>query len=172
MPGLIAAVHLAEYLVIGLAAAGLGLAVGWLATPLLFRTTAGLLAPAGPTLPPLSLVLATAGLAVAIACAGALAPVLRARRPFDEVMRPPRRRTWQVRLSRRLPVSVLIAVRIAARRAGHGRLVTTNTLISTAAYAAVLTHLAQDDDPLRYGTSTLPDHETNGSRRRCSWSRR
>jgi putative ABC transport system permease protein len=156
-PGLIAAVHLAEYLVIGLVAAGLGLTVGWLAAPLLFRPTAGLLAPTGLTAPPLRLVLAAIGLALAIAAVGALAPALRAGRPLDELMTPPRRRTWQVRLSRRLPVSVLIAVRINARRSGHRRLVTTNTLITAAAYAAVLTHLAQDDDPLRYGTSTLPD---------------
>ncbi|WP_033337674.1 FtsX-like permease family protein [Catenuloplanes japonicus] len=152
-PGLIAGVLLAEYLVVGLAAAGLGLAIGWLAAPLLFRPTSGLLAPDGVTPPPLRLGLAAVGLALAIAVAGALAPIVRAGRPRAA----PRRRTWRVRLSRRLPVSVLIGVRIHARRTGRGRLVTVNTLVTAAAFAAVLTHLAQADDPLRDGASTLPD---------------
>jgi putative ABC transport system permease protein len=45
-PGLVAAVLLAEYLVVALVAAALGIAVGWLTAPLLTRASAGL--PAAP----------------------------------------------------------------------------------------------------------------------------
>ncbi|MFI7593101.1 FtsX-like permease family protein [Micromonospora sp. NPDC049359] len=160
-PAVIAAVHLAEYLVIGLAAAGAGLAAGWVAAPLLFRTSAGFVG-VGVMSPPLRVVIASTALALSIAVAATLAPVLRAAvtttvHALADAPTPPRRRRWAIWLSRRLPTALLIGVRINARRAHRARLVTVNTLITTAALAAVLTILAQDDDPLNLGYAELPD---------------
>jgi len=161
-PAMIAAVHLAEYLVIGLAAAGTGLAVGWLAAPPLFRPTAGLIGSVGVQPPPLRLVVAATVLALVIAAAAALGPVLRAAttsttHALADAAAPPRRRRWVIWLSRRLPTALLIGVRINARRPRRARLVMLNTLITTAALAAVLTNQVQDYDPVNLGYSDLPD---------------
>ncbi|MGC4876378.1 FtsX-like permease family protein [Micromonospora sp. DT43] len=160
-PAVIAAVHLVEYLVIALAAAGAGLATGWLAAPLLFRPSAGFVGSAGLD-PPLRVVVTATAFALAIAVAATLGPVVRAAatsttHALADAPTPPRRRRWAIRLSRRLPTALLIGVRVNARRPHRARLVTVNTLITTAALAAVLTILAQDDDPLNLGYSELPD---------------
>ncbi|WP_410820467.1 FtsX-like permease family protein [Micromonospora sp. 050-3] len=160
-PGVIAAVHLAEYLVVALAAAGAGLAIGWFAAPLLFRPSAGFVGSVG-VYPPLRVVVTATAFALAIAVAATLGPVLRAAatstvQALADATTPPRRRRWTIWLSRRLPTALLIGVRINARRPHRARLVTVNTLITTAALAAVLTILAQDDDPLNLGYSELPD---------------
>ncbi|MFG2051322.1 FtsX-like permease family protein [Micromonospora sp. NPDC048935] len=160
-PGVIAAVHLAEYLVIGLAAAGAGLAIGWFTAPVLFRSSAGFVGSVGVK-PPLHVVVTATALALALAVAATLGPVLRAAatstiQALADAPTPPRRRRWTIWLSRRLPTALLIGVRINARRPHRARLVTVNTLITTAALAAVLTILAQDDDPLNLGYSELPD---------------
>ncbi|MEK8107920.1 hypothetical protein NKG94_28245 [Micromonospora sp. M12] len=70
---------------------------------------------------------------------------------------PPRRRRWAIWLSRRLPIALLIGVRINARRPRRARLITVNTLITTTAIAVVLMALAQDRAPLKLGYSELPD---------------
>jgi putative ABC transport system permease protein len=160
-PGMVAAVHLAEYLVIGVAAAGLGLTTGWFAAPRLFSPSAGFVDSGGGP-PPLRVVVAATALALGIAVAATLSPVARAAATsttdaLADTATPPRRRRWVIRLSSRLPVALLIGVRINARRPRRARLVTMNTLITAAALAAVLTNLAQDDDPLNLGYSTLPD---------------
>ncbi|MGW0431492.1 FtsX-like permease family protein [Micromonospora sp. NPDC003197] len=160
-PAMIAAVHLAEYLVIGLAAAGIGLAVGWLAAPPLFRPTAGLIGSVGVQ-PPMRMVAAAIALALGIAVAATLAPVVRAAatstiHALADAATPPRRRGWVIWLSRRLPTALLIGVRINARRPRRARLVTVNTLVSTATLAAVLMAQAQDHTPVPLGYSTLPD---------------
>lgn len=106
-PAMIAAVHLAEYLVIGLAAAGTGLTAGWLAAPPLFRPTAGLIGSVGIH-PPLRVVAAATALALGIALAATLLPVIRAAatstiHTLADAATPPRRRRWAIWLSRRLP---------------------------------------------------------------------
>ncbi|MBE1489525.1 FtsX-like permease family protein [Plantactinospora soyae] len=160
-PVMIAAVHLAEYLVIGLAAAGTGLAAGWLAAPPLFRPTAGLIGSVGVQ-PPLRVVAAATTLALGIAIAATLVPVVRAAATdtihmLADAAAPPRRRRWIIWLSRRLPTALLIGVRINARRPRRARLVTVNTLVTTAILAAVLMAKAQDHTPVPLGYSTLPD---------------
>ena len=120
-PALVARVLLAEYLALAVVAAGAGLAAGRLAAPLLTSPGAGLLGSAGP--PPFTL--ATAGLvaavALAVAVAATLVPALRAARTstvtaLADAARLPRRRAWLIRRSARLPVPLLLAVRLAARR--------------------------------------------------------
>ncbi|MFD2768031.1 ABC transporter permease [Micromonospora eburnea] len=158
-PAMIAAVHLAEYLVIGLAAAGTGLVAGWLAAPALTNPGAGLLGATGAQPPALRTVLAATALALAIAAAAALAPVLRAAttdtvQALADAATPPRRRGWRVWLSRRMPTALLIGIRINARRPRRARLVMVNTLITTAALAALLMGLAQNRQ-VKLGESAL-----------------
>ncbi|MEV5691634.1 ABC transporter permease [Micromonospora globbae] len=148
-PAMVAAVHLAEYLVIGLAAAGTGLAVGWFAAPALTNPGAGLLGSTGVQPPPLRTVVTVTALALAIAAAATLGPVVRAAttdtvHALNDAATPPRRRRWRVRLSRRMPAALLIGVRVNARRPRRARLVMLNTLITTTALAALLMGLAQD----------------------------
>ncbi|RAN91916.1 hypothetical protein GAR06_01514 [Micromonospora saelicesensis] len=142
-PAMIAAVHLAEYLAIGLAAAGAGLVAGWLAAPALIRPSAGLIGSVNAQPPALRMVIAVMVLALAIAVAATLVPVLRAAttstvHALVDAATPPRRRRWRIWLSRRLPTPLLIGVRINARRPRRARLVTVNTLITTTTLVGIL----------------------------------
>ncbi|MEV0805380.1 FtsX-like permease family protein [Micromonospora sp. NPDC050200] len=141
-PAMIAAVHLAEYLVIGLAAAATGLAAGWFAAPVLIRPSAGLIGSVNAQPPALRTVIAVTALALTIAVAATLVPVVRAAtstvHALADAATPPRRRRWRIWLSRRLPTALLIGVRINARRPRRARLVTVNTLITTTALVAIL----------------------------------
>ncbi len=130
-PGLVAAVLLAENLILALAAAAAGLTAGWLAAPLITNPGAGLVGSPGAP----SLTLPAAGLVVAVALAVALAatfgPAIRAARTstvsaLADAARPPRRRARLIALSARLPVPLLLGLRLAARRprraaAQHGQ---------------------------------------------------
>ncbi|MEV4542180.1 FtsX-like permease family protein [Micromonospora echinaurantiaca] len=141
-PAMIAVVHLAEYLVIGLAAAGVGLAVGWFAAPVLIRPSAGLIGSVNAQPPALRTVIAVTALALAVAVAATLVPVVRAAasstvHALADAATPPRRRRWRIWLSRRLPTALLIGVRINARRPRRARLVTVNTLITMTALVAM-----------------------------------
>lgn len=142
-PAMIAAVHLAEYLVVGLAAAAAGLAAGWFAAPVLIRPNAGLIGSVDAQPPALRIAIAVTALALAVAAAATLAPVLRAANTdtvhaLADAATPPRRRRWRIWLSRRLPTALLIGVRINARRPRRARLVTVNTLVTTTTLVAVL----------------------------------
>lgn len=119
-PGLIAGVLLAQYLLLALLAAGTGLALGRLIAPVLAGPGAGLLGTAGP--PPLTAanIGVVAAVAVAVAVAAALVPAVRAARTstvraLSDTARIPRRRAWLIALSARLPVPLLIGLRVAAR---------------------------------------------------------
>ncbi|MET7751133.1 FtsX-like permease family protein [Micromonospora sp. NPDC005367] len=142
-PAMIAAVHLAEYLVIGFVAAAAGLAAGWFAAPVLIRPSAGLIGSVNTQPPALRIVVAVTALALTIAVAAALAPVVRAAttstvHALADAATPPRRRRWRIWLSRQLPTALLIGVRINARRPRRARLVMVNTLITTATLVAIL----------------------------------
>ncbi len=161
-PALIAAVHLGEYLVIGLVAAALGLAAGWFAAPVLFRPAAGALGAVGIESPPPWLILTALGLALLIAVGATLGQVLRAAttstvEALADATRPPRRRSLAIGVSRRLPTALLLGVRVNARRPRRARLVTVNTLVTTTGLAAVLTGLAQPPDLERPGFTDLRD---------------
>ncbi|GIF74449.1 FtsX-like permease family protein [Asanoa siamensis] len=142
-PAMIAAVHLAEYLAIGLTAAATGLAAGWFAAPVLIRPSAGLIGTINTQPPALRTVIAVTVLALAIAVAATLVPVVRAAatstvHALADAATPPRRRRWRIWLSRRLPTALLIGVRINARRPRRARLVMVNTLITTTALVGLL----------------------------------
>ncbi len=120
-PGLVAAVLLAEYVLVAIVAAGAGLALGSLTAPLLTGSSAGLIGSAGTP----SITMSTAGLVAAVALGVAVAatvvPAVRAARSstvdaLADSARPPRRTGWLIAASARLPVPLLLALRVAARR--------------------------------------------------------
>lgn len=120
-PSLVAAVLLAEYVLVAIVAAAAGLAVGSLTAPLLTESSAGLIG--SPGTPPITL--STVGLVIAVALGVAavatFVPAVRAARistvhALADSARPPRRAGWLIAISARLPVPLLLALRIAARR--------------------------------------------------------
>jgi putative ABC transport system permease protein len=142
-PGLVAVVLLAEHLVVALAAAGVGLALGWLIAPLLTNPGAGLLGSAGPP----SLTPGVVGLVVAVALGVAVAatvvPAIRGARTstvaaLAEAARPPRRRPGVTWLSARMPVVLLLGLRIAARRPRRALLSSASVLVTVAGVVTVL----------------------------------
>ena len=142
-PSLVAAVLLAEYVVVALLAAAAGLAVGWLAAPLLTLPSAGLVGSAGAP----SLTMSTVGLVTAVALGVAVAatfvPAVRAARTstvlaLADSARAPRRTGWLIALSTRLPVPLLLGLRIAARRPRRAVLATVSIAITVSGIVAAL----------------------------------
>jgi len=120
-PGLVAAVLLAEYVLVAMVAAAAGLAIGSLTAPLLTESGAGLIGSAGTPSMTLSTVGLVTALALAVAVFATVVPAVRAARSstvdaLADAARPPRRVGWLIAVSARLPVPLLLAVRVAARR--------------------------------------------------------
>jgi len=142
-PGLVTVVLLAENLILALAAAAAGLAVGWLAAPLIANPGAGLVgAPGAP-----ALTLSIAGEVIAVALAAALAgtavPAIRAARTstvsaLADAARRPRRSAMLIAVSRRLPVPLLLGLRLVARRPGRALLSTASIAVTATGIVAVL----------------------------------
>jgi putative ABC transport system permease protein len=114
-------VLLAEYIALAVIAGATGLLAGWLIAPLLTSPGAGLLGAAGaPRLTPAVIALVM-GAALAVAALASYAPALRAARTttvdaLADAARTPRRHARLTAWSTRLPVPLLLAVRLAARR--------------------------------------------------------
>jgi putative ABC transport system permease protein len=146
-PPLAAAVLLAEHLVIAIVAAGAGLAGGWLAAPLLTSPGASLVG--SPSVPPLSwpnILLVTAA-AITVAGASTLVPALRAARistvaALAGTARPPRRRQWLIKFSARLPVPLLLGLRLATRQPRRFLLSTASFTVTATTIVAVLIYHA------------------------------
>ncbi len=143
-PRLVAAVLLAEHLILALLAAAAGLAAGWLAAPLLSRPIDGLIGAPGPP----TLTAVTVGVVVAVALAVALVatfvPAIRAARTstvaaLADAARRPRRRAALIAVSRRLPVPLLLGLRLAARRPRRLVLSGASITITVAMIVSVLT---------------------------------
>lgn len=120
-PGLVAVVLLAEYIVLALVAAAAGLAVGWLAAPLLGDPGAGLLGSAGAPSLTMSTVGVVTAVALGVAVLASFVSAVRAARTstvhaLADSARRPRRTRWLIALSTRLPVPVLLGLRVIARR--------------------------------------------------------
>jgi len=120
-PGTVTAVLLAEYVLVALVAAAGGLAIGSVAAPSLTGASSGLVGSAVP--PPLKLSTAAGVTLVAliVAVLATLVPALRAARSstvdaLADAPRRPSRVGWLIRVSARLPVPLLLAVRVAGRR--------------------------------------------------------
>jgi putative ABC transport system permease protein len=141
--GTIAVVLLAENLVLALLAAAAGLAIGWLAAPLVASPGAALVGtPGAPalTLPIVGLVVAVA---LAVALASTLVPAIRAARTstvsaLANAARRPRRHGTLIRLSRRLPVPLLLGMRLVARRPRRALLSAASVTVTASGIVAVL----------------------------------
>jgi putative ABC transport system permease protein len=165
-PGLVTATLMAENLVLALAAAAAGLVAGWLAAPLLTNPGAALIGtPGAPslTVPVAGLVLAVA---LAVALAATLAPAIRAARSstvaaLADAPRPPRRRPRLLAMSRRLPVPLLIGLRLVARRPRRALLGAANVAVTMAGVVAVLTFHATAGQKINGGGSGLSDPAYN-----------
>jgi ABC-type lipoprotein release transport system permease subunit len=142
-PALIAAVLLAEHLFVALVAAVAGLAIGWLAAPLLSNVGAGLVgAPGAPALAP-----GTVGLVVAVSLGvtlgATLVPAFRAARvstvrALASASRPPRRHALLIKIAARLPVPLLIGLRLIARRPRRAALSAASTAVTVTGVVAVI----------------------------------
>jgi putative ABC transport system permease protein len=149
-PALVALVLLAEHLLIAVVAAAAGLGIGWLVTPVLSGDGAGLVgAPGAPALS-----LGTVGLVLAVALgvtlAATLVPAVRAAhastiRALADAARPPRHHKALIAISRRLPVPLLIGVRVIARRPRRAVLTTASTAITVMGIVAVMAAHHADD---------------------------
>jgi ABC-type lipoprotein release transport system permease subunit len=164
-PRLVAVVLLAEYMVVALLAAAAGLAAGWLTAPLLTDPGAGLLGSAGAP----SLTMSTVGqvttVALGVAVIATFVPAMRAARTstvhaLADAARPPRRTAWLIAISARLPVPLLLGLRLAARRPRRVVLSTVSILITVSGIVAVLAALAtlHQDAQLVGGTDPDIDH--------------
>jgi putative ABC transport system permease protein len=122
----------------------------WLTAPLLSSPGAGLIGtPNAPslTMPAVGLVLAVA---LAVALAATLVPAIRASRTstvsaLADIARRPRRRRLLVAISTRLPVPLLIGLRLAARRLRRTMLSAASTAITVTGVVTVLAFQATAD---------------------------
>ena len=142
-PALVAGVLLAEYLALAVIAGAAGLLAGRLTAPLLTNPGAGLLGAAGApqlTLPVIALVI---GVALAVATLASYVPALRAARTstvdaLADAARPPRRHARLTAYSTRLPVPLLLAARLAARRPRRVLLGSLSIAVTVSGIVAVL----------------------------------
>jgi putative ABC transport system permease protein len=169
-PALIAAVLLVENLLIALAAATIGLAAAQLLAPLLTSPGNGLLSNrTAPGLTVTSAALAVA-LAVVVVAAATILPALRGTRTttikaLRDPARPPQRQARLITLSARLPVPLLLAVRLAARRPQRTALAIASLAIAVAMITATLalrhavdtTHTEGSSTPFVPGSSVLAE---------------
>ncbi|WP_433174327.1 FtsX-like permease family protein [Actinoallomurus sp. CA-150999] len=137
-PRMVAFVLLAEHLLVAVAAAAVGLVAGWAAAPALARPSAGLLDAGRPDLTPGSAAIVVV-VALAVTGAATLVPAIRGARTstvraLSGPARMPRRSPRLIALSARLPVPLLLGVRLAVRRPRRAVL----ALISLAITAAMV----------------------------------
>jgi putative ABC transport system permease protein len=143
-PGTVAAVLLAQHLLLTLLATALGLVFGSLVAPELVDPGAGLLDATGP--PATDTVVAAVFVAVVVALAGTLGPVLRAARTSTSTSRalldPAHLLTYHPRLTALtayLPTPLLIGVRLLVRRPGRAVLTSVGTAATSVMVTALLT---------------------------------
>jgi putative ABC transport system permease protein len=142
-PTLVAAILMAENLTLSLAGMVAGVSIGRLIAPTLTSAGNSLLgSPGSPALTPMMVVLATA-LALGVAAAATLMPALSGARTstlraLNDPARPPQRQSELIELSTRLPVPLLVAVRLIARRPRRALLATASVTIAVATFITTL----------------------------------
>ena len=142
-PGLVAVVLLAEYMALALVAATAGLTVGWLAAPLLSDPGAGLIGSAGAPSLTVSTVGVVTAVAVGVAVLASFVSAVRAARTstvhaLADSARRPHRTRWLIALSTRLPVPMLIGLRVIARRPRRVLLGVVSIAVTVSGVVAVL----------------------------------
>jgi putative ABC transport system permease protein len=161
-PGLVALVLMAENLALALLAADLGLVAGWLAAPLITSPGAGLVGtPGAPSVTPAT-AMEVLAVALLVALTATLVPAIRGARmstisALANAARPPRRRTRLIAISRRLPVPLLLGVRLVARRPRRALLGAASVAVTMTGIVAVLTFHATADERLSPTTTGLGD---------------
>ena len=164
-PQLIATVLLAEHLALALVGAAAGLLTGWLTAPLLGTAGAALIGTAStPTVTPIDVAIVIAA-ALLVAIAATLFPAIRSARTstvdaLSDSSRQPKRRPLLIAISRRLPVTLLLGLRLVARRPRRALLSAISVLITTTTLVAALTVKAHQFQQLNPGLSSLPDPRT------------
>jgi FtsX-like permease family len=163
-PRLVAVVLLAEYMALALLAAAFGLVAGRLAAPLLADPGAGLLGSAGAPSLTTSTVGVVSAVALGVAAIATFVPAVRAARmstvrALADAARPPRRTPWLIVISARLPVPLLLGLRVAARRPRRAVLSAASIFVAVTGIVALLGARAQfgQDAQLVGGT----DHTTD-----------
>lgn len=147
-PGTVIAVLLAQYLLLTFLATALGLAAATLVAPHVADPSAGLLDTISP--PDAGTVSAAVVLAVVVAVTGALGPAVRAARAtavkaLAEPVHAPGHRRHLNAVTAHLPTSMLLGVRLLARRPGRAALTFAGTAAATLLVMALLTWHADLD---------------------------
>jgi putative ABC transport system permease protein len=147
-PGTVTAVLLAQYLLLTLLATALGLTAGTLAAPHLVDPSAGLLDTVSP--PDTRTIVTAVVLAIVVAVTGALGPVLRGARTstVGALADPAHMLTHHPHLNAvtaYLPTSLLLGIRLLARRPGRAALASAGTAATTLMVTALLTFHAELD---------------------------
>jgi len=142
-PGTVALVLLAENLTLALIAAAAGLAIGWGTAPLVASPGAALVGTPGAPAVTLQIVAEVVAVALVVALVSTLVPAIRGARTstvsaLADTARPPRRRPRMIALSARLPVPLLLGLRLVARRPRRALLSTASVAVTAAGIVAVL----------------------------------
>jgi putative ABC transport system permease protein len=149
-PGTVAAVLLAENVALALLSAVAGLAIGRLAAPLITSPGAAMLGTAGTPSVTASIAGEVLAVALIVALAATTVPAIRASRrstvtALADAARTPRRHALMVALSARLPVPLLLGVRMATRRLRRAALSMASIAVTVAGLVAVLAFHALAD---------------------------
>jgi putative ABC transport system permease protein len=128
---------------VALVAAAAGLTLGSLTAPWFTSASAGLLGSAGVHTAGLSTIAIVTAVALAVAVAATLIPAIRAARTsavlaLADAARPPRRNARLIAVSARLPVPLLLGLRVAARRPRRTILGIVSIAITVSGIVAVL----------------------------------
>jgi putative ABC transport system permease protein len=143
-PSLVAVVLLAENLLLALVAAVVGLAAGEELAPVLASPGEGLLAAGGSPQLRGSSVLLVIGVAAGVAATATLVPAIRGARTstiraLNDPAHPPRRRPWLIAVSSRLPVPLLLGLRLVGRRTRRAVLTSAGLTVAVTMVVAALT---------------------------------
>ncbi|GAA4569081.1 ABC transporter permease [Planotetraspora kaengkrachanensis] len=156
-PSLVAAALLAEYVLVAVVAAAAGLAAGSLTAPLLAEAGAGLIGRAGTPPMTMSTVVSVTAVALGVAVVATFVPAVRAARSstvgaLAGSARPPRRSGRLIAISARLPVPLLLGLRVAARRPRRVLLNVVGVAVTVSGiYVALILDAFLAADPLAAG---------------------
>jgi putative ABC transport system permease protein len=142
-PRFVATVILAEYVTFAMLAGVGGIVVGSYLTPVLAQPVPGVLGSATVAAPPATTVMIVLGTATVLVGLSTLNPAVRAARvstvrALANPARPPRRSRLAVAISARLPVPLLLGLRLAARRPGRAVLAAAGLSVTVAAVVVAL----------------------------------
>jgi putative ABC transport system permease protein len=142
-PGTVAVVLLAENLTLALIAAVAGLAIGRGTAPLVASPGAALVGTPGAPSLTVRIGVEVVALALIVALASTLVPAIRGARTstvraLTDTARRPRRHGTLIRLSRRLPVPLLLGLRLVGRRPRRALLSAASVAVTATGIVAVL----------------------------------